>query len=74
MDFDLMFVIGVVLSGLAIPSILSAYSDNRAPRAAAIVLLIGGVLLVAAITKKPGGVALGQVPDIFFRVIARYIN
>ena len=74
MDFDLMFVIGVILSGLAIPSILSAYSDNRAPRAAAIVLLIGGVLLVAAITKKPGGVAFGQVPDIFFRVIARYIN
>lgn len=74
MDFDLMFVIGVILSGLAIPSILSAYSDNRAPRAAAIVLLIGGVLLVAAITKKPGGVALSQVPDIFFRVIARYIN
>lgn len=74
MDNDLMFVIGFVTVALAIPSIFSAYADNRAPRAAAILVLIGGVLLVVALGRKPGGLALGEVPEIFARVIARYIH
>lgn len=69
-----MFVVGAVLAALAIPSILSAYSENRAPRVAAILLLIGGALLVMAISGHPGGIAISEVPYIFFRVIGRYIN
>ena len=74
MDSDLMFVIGAVLLGLSIPSILSAYADSRPPRAAVIVLLIGGTLVVVALGQKPGGIALADIPDIFFRVIGRYLN
>jgi hypothetical membrane protein len=72
-DSDLLFVIGAVLLALSVPSIFSALSDSRPPRAAAIVLLIGGVLLVVALSQKPGGVALSEIPDIFYRVIARYM-
>ena len=74
MDSDLMFVIGAVLVALSIPSMFSALADSRPPRAAAIILLIGGTLVVFALSQKPGGVALAQIPDIFFRVIARVVN
>lgn len=74
MDSDLMFVIGAVLLALSIPSMFSALADSRPPRAAAVILLIGGTLVVIALSQKPGGVALAQIPDIFFRVIARLVN
>lgn len=74
MDSDLMFVIGAVLVALSIPSMFSALADSRPPRAAVIILLIGGTLAVVALGQKPSGVALAQIPDIFFRVIARFVN
>jgi hypothetical protein len=73
MDSDMMFVTGAILLALSIPSIFSAFSDSRPPRAAAIILLIGGVLVVVALSQKPGGIALSEIPDIFFRVIARVL-
>ncbi len=33
-------------------------------------VLIGGVLLVCALTQKPGGYTFDEIPDIFVRVIA----
>lgn len=42
MDSDLALVIGLVLAALTVPSILSALSDRRAPRASAITILIAG--------------------------------
>ena len=74
MDTDLMFVVGSVLTALSIPSILSAFADSRPPRAAAVVLMIGGGLLVYALSQKPGGIALAEIPDIFFRVIGRFLH
>ncbi len=74
MDADLMFVIGAVLSVLAMPAIVSAFADGRPPRAAAIVLLIGGVLVVVALGQKPGGLTIAEIPDMFFRVIGRVLN
>lgn len=74
MDAELMFVVGTMLCGFSIPSILSAFADSRPPRAAAIFLLIGGVLVVVAIGQKPGGFALSEIPHIFLRVIGRLLN
>ncbi|MBN2630426.1 MAG: hypothetical protein JXR75_07790 [Rhodobacteraceae bacterium] len=74
MDTDLMFVVGTVLAALSIPSILSAYSDSRPPRAAAVILMIGGTLLVVALSQKPGGVTISEIPNIFLRVFARYLG
>lgn len=69
-----MFVTGAVLLALSIPSIFSALSDSRPPRAAAIILLIGGGLVIIALGQKPGGIALSEIPEIFFRVIGRFVN
>lgn len=74
MDSDLMFVTGAILLALSIPSIFSALTDSRPPRAAAIILLIGGTLVIIALSQKPGGIALSEIPDTFFRVIARLLN
>ncbi len=64
MDSDLALVIGIVIACLAIPSVLSALSDRRAPRASAITVLIAG---------KAGGYQLEQLPDVFLNVAERYM-
>ncbi|WP_435256782.1 hypothetical protein ACSBLW_11610 [Thioclava sp. FR2] len=74
MDFDLMLVVGATLVALSIPSMLSAYADDRKPWVGAMVLLIACVLIAMVVTKKPGGLVINEVPNIFFTVIGRYIN
>ena len=74
MDTDLFLVIGIVLCALAIPSLLSAYTEGRAPRAGAVLVLIGGVLIVVALSQHAGGYSFAEIPDLFFRVIGRYLN
>ncbi|WP_366523162.1 hypothetical protein [uncultured Tateyamaria sp.] len=66
-------VLGIVLAGLSIPSMLSAISDQRAPRASAITVLIAGGLILLAIQTQPGGYRLEDIPDVFVRVVAQFI-
>ncbi len=72
-DSDLIFIVGLVLCVFSIPSIVSAFSDRRAPRVATLVLMAGGAMVVWAISNKPGGYQIEQIPDIFVRVVARFI-
>jgi hypothetical protein len=74
MDPDLLLVIGLIVGVLAIPSLLSAWSDSRAPSAGAIMVLIAGVLLVVAFQNKAGGYSVAEIPHVFFKVIGRYIH
>ena len=74
MDPDLYFVIGLIITAFAIPPILGAFLEGRAPRAAAVVILIGGGLIALAVSEKPEGYSVGDIPDVFVRVVARYIN
>ena len=73
MDPDLALVLGIILGVLSVPSVLSALSDKRAPRASAVTILIAGGLILFATQNKPGGVALNAIPDIFVNVVARYM-
>ena len=73
MDPDLALVLGLVVTALAVPSILSALSDRRAPTASALIVLIGGALILYALQMAPGGYRLEQVPDVIARVIGRYM-
>ena len=74
MDSDLMLVIGLVIGGFSIPSIMGAFADGRVPRAAAITVMVAGGLIVLAIREQPGGYALNDIPDVFVNVIGSYIN
>ena len=73
LDNDLMFIVGLVLCVFSIPSIVSAFSDRRAPRVATLVLMAGGAMVVWAIQTQPGGYRLEDIPDVFVRVVARFI-
>ncbi|MGB7316810.1 MAG: hypothetical protein WBC85_02485 [Planktotalea sp.] len=68
MSYDLALVLGLVIAGFSIPAIVSAFSDNRTPRAAAITVMLGGGLIVWAVMGKPGGYTLDQIPEIFVKV------
>lgn len=73
MDPDLALVIGIIVSVLALPAIVSAFSDGRAPRVAAIAILVGGGLVVFAVTSRPGGYRMDQLPEVFYSVMARFL-
>lgn len=74
MDTDLFLVVGIVIFALAIPSLLSAWVEGRVPRTGAIMVLIGGVLVVTALTNHIGGYTFNEMPDVFLRVIGRYLG
>ncbi len=74
MDHDLALVIGLVVAVFSIPALVSAYSERRAPRVAAIAIIIGGGLVAWAVTQKPGGYQIDQIPNVVVKVVARYVN
>ncbi len=74
MSTDLMLVLGIVICALSLPSLLAAYSESRAPRAGAFMLLVSGILLAMALTQKPEGYSFAEIPDVFVRVIGSYLN
>lgn len=71
---DLYLVIGIILVGFSLPSIIGALMDRRAPRVGAIVFVIGGGLIAMAITQAPGVYDLEEVPEAFIRVVAYFIR
>ncbi|MBY5934671.1 hypothetical protein KUV51_16810 [Tateyamaria omphalii] len=73
MSPDYYLILGILIAGFSIPSVLSAISDRRAPRASAITILIAGGLILLAIQTQPGGYTIEEIPDVFVRVIASFI-
>lgn len=65
---------GLVIAVLTLPAMLTAFTEGRTPRAAAIMVLIAGVLIVLALQRYPGGYSIGDIPNAFVRVFDRYIN
>lgn len=74
LDPDLALVIGLIVGAFSIPAIVSAMSEARAPRVAAITVLIAGGLIAYALSTKPGGYTLEQIPDVFVQVVADVIG
>jgi hypothetical protein len=72
MDSDLMIVVGTLCLLLAIPSLLSSWVDGSVPRAGAILVLIGGVLVVLALREHGRGYTFAEMPEVFMRVIGRF--
>ena len=71
MNPDMFLVLGIIIAGFSIPSVLSAITDGRAPRASAVTILIAGGLVLIAMQTKQGGYALSDIPDAFVRVAAQ---
>ncbi len=73
MDTDLALILGIIIGGFSVPSIVSSMSDGRAPRVSMITILIAGGLILYALLSHPGGYRFAQIPDVFFSVIARFM-
>jgi hypothetical protein len=71
MDSDLALVLGIVIFALAIPSIISSFSEGRPPRLAMIFFVIGGGFITYAMNQSPNQYAFNDVPQTFVRVIGR---
>ncbi len=69
---DLYLVVGILLVGFSIPSVLGALADRRSPWVAVIVILIGGGLAAYALTRQ--SYTLEDVPEAFVRVVAYFIR
>ncbi len=74
MESDLFLVIGLIISGLAIPSIVGALVDSRVPRVAAIMIMIGSGMIAIAVIQKPSGYSVQDIPHVFSRVIGKYLR
>ena len=74
MDWDLALVIGVILVAFSIPAVVGAFSEGRAPRSAAILIMIGGGLIALAAYSTPDGYTVAGLPDVFVEVVGRYLR
>jgi hypothetical protein len=73
MDTDTLFVLGLFLAIMAIPSIVSAWSDGHVPRVASIVLILGGGLMVWAHSQQVGGYSFDEIPSLIVKVVGKFI-
>ena len=74
MDTDLLLTIGIILMVLTLPSLLAAWTQGRPPRFGAVMLIVGALLVVLAVTNRPSDYTVNQVPDIMLNVFARYLR
>ncbi|MGR3758205.1 MAG: hypothetical protein ACU0AT_13365 [Tranquillimonas sp.] len=73
-DTDIWLVLGLAWLALALPAAVSAYSDGRPPRLAALLTLAGAVLVVFALSRIPGGGGVSDIPHAVVRVIGAALN
>ena len=73
MDNELLLIVGMILGVLSFPSMLSAFTEGRSPRVATITIMIGGSMILWALMNEPAGFRVDDIPEIFARVIARYL-
>jgi uncharacterized membrane protein len=74
MQTDVYLVLGIVMAALGFPALLNAFSESRFPRLALLLFLFAAVLIVMAVTGRPGGYAIDDIPQAFVRVIGWIIN
>ena len=73
MDPDLALVVGIVVTVLSFPPLISALSERRPPRVGAIALLVGLGLIGYAMATVQGGYTVTGIPKVFVRVVNLYI-
>ena len=71
MDTDLVLTVGIVLLALTVPSLLSAWVEQRVPRVAAVMAIASMGMIVGALMTRPGGYSFSEVPGVLLGVFAR---
>ncbi|NHB76464.1 hypothetical protein [Rhodobacter calidifons] len=71
MDTDLVLTVGILLLVLSIPSLLSAWAENRAPRMGAIMAITALGMISSALIYSPGGYTFQEVPGVILKTVMR---
>jgi formate-dependent nitrite reductase membrane component NrfD len=74
MDTDLVLTVGLVLLALSLPSLLSAWVEQRVPRVGSIMVVASIGMIVGALMYRPGGYAFSEVPGVVLGVLARFLR
>jgi hypothetical protein len=74
MDTDLWLVLGLALGAIAIPSVLSAFADQRRSLGSLFLLFFAGGLVVASLTQSTRKYHVEDIPHVFVSVIGRLIH
>lgn len=69
-----LLTIGLLVGLFSIPAMLSAYADQRPPRASMAAFILSVATMAYAYAQHPGGYALADVPNVVVEVIADIIN
>lgn len=69
---DLYLVLGIIITGFSIPSILGAMADRKAPRVATVTVVIGLGLVLLAVSQQ--SYTLHGIPEAFIRVVAHFVR
>jgi len=73
MDPDTLFVLGLFLGILSVPSMVSAWSEGHVPRVASVVAILAGALMVWAHSQKAGGYTFDEIPHLIVKVVGKFI-
>jgi len=73
MKEDTYLVFGIVILLLSIPSFISTIRDGRTPRVPAMMVMMGGGLIAIAVSYKPTGYQLEDIPAVFDSVVRRFV-
>ncbi|MDT0681138.1 hypothetical protein RM543_00455 [Roseicyclus sp. F158] len=71
---DLCLTLGILLGLISVPSLVSAFSDSRPPRAAVLLIVAATALIATATTRKPGGYRIEQIPDVILETIGAVLT
>lgn len=71
---DILIVIGTVVTGFALSSIVAGWATRTWPVMALVSLVIGLGLLVFVHIQLPGGLSPMDIPESFILVAARILN
>ena len=74
MDADQFLVIGIILFGLSIPSLLQGASESRMPKTGVTLALAGAILMAYAGTHNARGYNLPEIPGIFMKVVRGWMT
>ncbi|MGJ8622057.1 MAG: hypothetical protein ACSHW1_04715 [Yoonia sp.] len=74
MDIDLIFVCGITMIVLSVPSFVSAYADRRWPVRTLTMLVVAAVAIAYAMQENPDTYSLATIDDTIVTVLGRYLN
>ena len=74
MTTDYVLTVGLLIGLFSIPAMLSAYADNRFPRAPMAAFILSAAIIVLMWVSNPMRYSLLEIPNVVVRVIADILN